>query len=222
MKGPLAARVYLNLKLSAQWRLAMRFARHEISSAGAHRSAMSYCAAAVALAFASVACAHSPTPAPERGWQVLSQIRFAVFSATSRRVHDLSLTCEGDTVTLYHRIAPERAGANPQLTLSSGGVSVTLPSTHYEEGFTPPPDSQSSAAAPVPVVLVVQAGLRSDTPALEAFLRGGELRVQSGEQSLDASADAEELGGINALVASCREPRQPVPDQPMQESQAPD
>jgi hypothetical protein len=93
-------------------------------------------AAAAALL---VACTQAGVAPPAAGaspgrWEMMPNIRFAVFSAAGDlRQHDVTFSCDAsERVRVYYVVAPDEMLAPPQLVLRSGRVSETLTAEQYE------------------------------------------------------------------------------------------
>lgn len=140
---------------------------------------------------------------PGLGWQILPNIRFAVFSEADPRRHDFVISCSGTGDVRIFLYAPPHGGRGDHpLILRSGSAAASLTADLGEDRVTPPP-----ATAPAIgdlLAIVVGADTRLDAPALAGFLGTGRLTASWGAYSINLDAALGELALVRAMLAGCR------------------
>jgi hypothetical protein len=168
---------------------------------------------AAVVAVLLVACTQAGVAPPAAGasagasagrWEMMTHIRFAVFSAAGDlRQYDVTFSCDAsERVRVYYVVAPDEMLVPPHLVLSSGLVSETLTAEQYENRSAPPPVVPAPSPGPVEGYTVM-ADMALDAPVLAAFQRTGALEVSNGRATLDASADTGEVALLQSYFARC-------------------
>jgi hypothetical protein len=163
------------------------------------------------MLFALAACAPAETSAPRAPasqaegpprWEIMQNIRFAVFSENRDGDYDLMVSCAGDaTLRLFYRVEADEAADPAVLSLRSGDVSARLDAEQTEDRLTPPPVQPPGAGELQGYTIA--ANLPRDAPVLAAFVQSGDLTLSNGRAALDADAGGAERAALRAFFEAC-------------------
>lgn len=137
------------------------------------------------------------------GWRILRPIRFAVFSATDLRDHDLTVTCQSpDRLAFYYDLPPQ-APRQGRLRLTSGDLSAEFAGEVGERRATPPPTGRPPDGEGPLLGIQISSYVPIDHPVLARFFADGRLSADWGGHALNLDASAEDRRDLEALWRSC-------------------